>query len=161
MATRQVVAIAGSPGGLWNPINATGLIVIGIALGMAFVWVTTRKQKVRVVRPFLCGEVPVAGGPVAPRIIDTPGSPDRFRMPGTHFYKTIGKLPIIGGWIANAQLGAMDVYHWSAKHGKTFVELLRAQHTGLLNLYVAWVVIGLVVTLAYLLISTYLPAAGM
>jgi hypothetical protein len=48
----------------------------------------------------------------------------------------------------------MDVYHWSAKHGQAFVEVLRGQHTGLISLYVAWVVIGLAVTLVYLLVST-------
>ncbi len=126
--------------GFWNPSQATGLIVIGIAIGLGFVWVSTRKQRVRVVRPFLAGEVPA----------DTD---DRFRVPGTHFYKTLSELPLIGPLLKHGQMGAMDVYHWSGRHGQTLVELLRRQHTGLISLYVAWVLIGLIATLTYLLLS--------
>ena len=78
---------------------------------------------------------------------------DRFRVPGTHFYETIRKLPVLGGWIHHGENQAMDAYHWSARHGKTFVEMLRRMHTGLLSLYVAWCFLGLAVTLVYLLIQ--------
>jgi formate hydrogenlyase subunit 3/multisubunit Na+/H+ antiporter MnhD subunit len=126
--------------GLWNPTQATGLILIGILIGMGFVWVFTRGTKVRIVRPFLGGEVPAA-------------SDDRFRVPGTHFYETISKLPIIGALLKHGQGGAMDLYHWSARYGGTLVELLRKQHTGLISLYVAWALIGLTVILVYLILS--------
>ncbi len=126
--------------GLWSPVQALWLIVIGVLLGAAFVWVSTRKQRVRVVRPFLGGEMAAAGD-------------DRFRVPGTHFYETIAKLPVVGPLLAQGEGGAMDLYHWSGKHGTTFVEMLRSQHTGLLGLYVAWCLIGLIVTLVYLLLS--------
>jgi formate hydrogenlyase subunit 3/multisubunit Na+/H+ antiporter MnhD subunit len=139
--------------GLWQPGQATGLILIGILLGLLFVWVSTRGAKVRVVRPFLAGEVPHGPGPGRP--YKGSGMPaDRFRIPGTHFYETMGKLPIVGPLLKHGGRGAMDVYHWSAKHGQAFVEVLRGQHTGLISLYVAWVVIGLAVTLVYLLVST-------
>ena len=127
--------------GMWDPSQAAVLIVVGIVLGLLLVGLASAWRKVRVVRPFLAGEVPSADD-------------DRFRVPGTHFYETIGKLPIIGPWLAQGEAGAMDVYHWSSKYGKTFVEMLRAQHTGLISLYVAWVVLGLTVTLVYLLLST-------
>ncbi|HUS46949.1 MAG TPA: complex I subunit 5 family protein [Phycisphaerae bacterium] len=126
--------------GLWNPTQATGLVVIGIILGLAFRWVMTRPAKVRVVRPFLAGEVPSA-------------SDDRFRLPGTGFYETVAKLPVLGGLLKHGQAGAMDVYYWAGKHGGTLVEVLRGWHTGLINLYVAWVLLGLTVTLVYLLLS--------
>jgi len=126
--------------GLWNPTQATGLIFIGVLLGTALVWIATWRRKVRVVRPFLAGEVPAADD-------------DRFRVPGTHFYETISKLPFVGVLLRHGEAGAMDPYHWAGKYGKTLVELLRAQHTGLLSLYVAWCLIGLTVTLIYLLLS--------
>jgi hypothetical protein len=47
----------------------------------------------------------------------------------------------------------MDLYYWSGKHGGTLVQLLRAQHTGLLSLYVTWCLVGLTVTLVYLLLT--------
>jgi len=127
--------------GLWAPSQATVLILIGILLGLGLVMVVSIGRKVRVVRPFLAGEVPVS-------------TDDRFRVPGTHFYETIARLPLIGPLLRQGESGAMDVYHWSGRHGHTFVEMLRAQHTGLLSLYVAWVLIGLIVTLVYLLLST-------
>ncbi|MCK4600829.1 MAG: hypothetical protein KAU28_00080, partial [Phycisphaerae bacterium] len=126
--------------GLWNPVQATVLILIGIILGSGFVWVWTYRRKVRVVRPFLAGEVPAVDD-------------DRFRVPGSHFYETISKLPIIGPLLAQGQAGAMDLYHWSGKYGRSFIEMLRSQHTGLISLYVAWCILGLTVTLIYLLLS--------
>ena len=113
---------------------------IGVLLGTALVGIATWRRKVRVVRPFLAGEVPAADD-------------DRFRVPGTHFYETIAKLPFVGALLGHGEAGAMDPYHWFGKHGKSLVELLRAQHTGLLSLYVAWCLIGLTVTLIYLLLS--------
>jgi hypothetical protein len=74
-------------------------------------------------------------------------------VPGTHFYETISRVPIVGPLLAGGEAGAMDPYHWSGKHGHTFVELLRRQHTGLLSLYVAWAAVGMTVTLLYLLLS--------
>jgi len=126
--------------GLWRPTQATGLILIGLIIGGGFVWVSARKSKIRLVRPFLAGEVP------AP-------TDDRFRVPGTHFYETIGKLPIIGALLTHGEGGAMDPYYWSGKHGHTFVEVLRKAHTGLLGLYAAWCLLGLTVTLVYLLLA--------
>jgi hypothetical protein len=128
------------PQGLWSPGRATVLILLGIAIGLGFVWVSSFGRRIRVVRPFLGGEVPAPGD-------------GRFRVPGTQFYETIHKLPVVGGLLDNGQAGAMDVYYWSGKHGGTLVQLLRAQHTGLLSLYVTWCLVGLTVTLVYLLLT--------
>jgi len=126
--------------GLWSPTQATGLIIIGLVLGLIFAWVTAGRAQARVVRPFLAGEVPTAAD-------------DRFRVPGTHFYETVAKLPLVGPLLAHGEAGAMDLYHWSGKHGNTLVQMLRAQHTGLLSLYVAWSLVGLMTTLVYLLLT--------
>jgi len=136
----DVEGVSTGPIGLWNPTQATGLILIGLLLGIGFVWVATRPARVRMVRPFLGGEVP---------------SPDdgRFRVPGTQFYETIRKLPVIGTLLRNGERGAMDLYGWSGRYGHSFVELLRSQHTGLISLYVAWCVLGLTATLVYLLVT--------
>jgi formate hydrogenlyase subunit 3/multisubunit Na+/H+ antiporter MnhD subunit len=124
--------------GLWSPAQATGLIGIGLVLGGVFAWLARGGKKVRVVRPFLGGEVPAPDD-------------DRFRVPGTHFYETIGRLPIVGRLLSEGESSAFDLYYWSGKHGHTLVEVLRAQHTGLLSLYVAWGLLGLVATMVYLL----------
>jgi len=126
--------------GVWGPGQATVLVLIGIALGVVLVWLSSRPKRMRIVRPFLAGEVL------------TPGD-DRFRVPGTHFYETIGKLPGLGPLLAHGERGAMDLYYWSGKHGNTLVQTLRAQHTGLISLYVAWCLVGVTATLVYLLVS--------
>jgi formate hydrogenlyase subunit 3/multisubunit Na+/H+ antiporter MnhD subunit len=139
--------------GLWNPTQATGLILIGIALGVILLWIATGGRRVRIVRPFIAGEVPQPVGHRDPRrVYDEVGRPERFRVAGTHFYDTISHLPVIGAALKHGEAGAMDAYHWSGRHGKTFVQTLRAQHTGLLNLYVAWVFLGLTVIVVYLLL---------
>jgi formate hydrogenlyase subunit 3/multisubunit Na+/H+ antiporter MnhD subunit len=129
----------GTPTGHWEPARATMLLLIGMLLGTGLLWLSSRR--VRVVRPFLCGEVPAA-------------TDDRFRVPATHFYETVQKLPWVGPMLAHGQLGAMDLYYWCGKHGHVVVDVLRAQHTGLISLYAAWCVIGFVVTLGYILLSS-------
>jgi len=126
--------------GFWSPTQATGLILLGILLGLLLVWLSTIGKRVRVVRPFLGGEV------AAP-------DDDRFRVPGTHFYRTVADLPLVGPLLAHGERGAMDLYHWAARHGNTFVQLLRSVHTGLLSLYAAWCLVGLTAILLYLFLT--------
>ena len=128
-----------SAGGLWQPGVALGLILIGFAGGFVLLAIFSSK-KVKVVRPFLGGEI-------------ARGGDDRWRMPGTGFYETIQRLPVLGALLDHGEQGAMDAYHWLGRHGESLVRLLRAQHTGLISLYVAWCAIGLAVTLVYLLIA--------
>jgi len=127
--------------GLWNPTQVTVLLILGIVGGVALVWIMARSRNVRVVRPFLGGEVPAE-------------TDDRFRLPGTHLYRTVEEMPHLGPLLKHGQAGALDLYRWSGRYGGRFVQLLRAQHSGLLGLYVAWCLIGLVVTVIYLVVST-------
>ncbi|MFW6159011.1 MAG: proton-conducting transporter membrane subunit, partial [Planctomycetota bacterium] len=126
--------------GYWSPTQATGLILLGLALGLLLLGLVSMGKRVRVVRPFLAGEVPAPDD-------------DRFRFPGTGFYLTVARLPILGPWLAQAEGGAVDLYHWSGRHGNTFVQFLRRLHTGLVSLYVAWCLTGLTVILIYLLMT--------
>lgn len=78
-------AMTTAVGGLWNPSVAMGLILIGTACGMILSGILAT-GRVRVVRPFLSGEI--GTGP------DAAGD-DRFRIRGTDFYETLHRLPII------------------------------------------------------------------
>jgi len=138
--TSDVESVQTAGLGYWSATQATGLILVGIFLGLVFVALFTWRKKVRIVRPFLAGEV-------------ASSTDDRWRVPGTHFYESISKLPIVGPLLEHGEAGAMDPYHWSGRHGKTFVQLLRRMHTGLISLYVAWALGGLVIILIYLLLA--------
>ena len=106
-------------GGLWKPGIATGLILLGVVIGLGLMILMKVSKSIRVVRPFLAGEVP-------------PEPDDRFRVPGTHFYETIARLPGIGPALRHGEAGAMDPYHWSARHACSLVELLRRQRSEVL-----------------------------
>ncbi len=124
--------------GLWGPSVATGLVLIGVGGGLALLGVFALKR-VRVVRPFVAGEIFIGD--------------DRVRVPGTGFYETIRQMPLLGALMKHGERGAMDLYRWLGRYGGGVVGVLRSQHTGLVSLYVAWCVVGLAVTLIYLLIT--------
>jgi len=141
----EVISVSGSAVrtgdlGFWSATPTTGLILIGLVLGLILAGLVTLGKRVRVVRPFLAGEVPAPDD-------------DRFRWPGTAFYRTIARLPLLGPWLTHAEGGAVDPYYWSARHGNTFVQVLRRAHTGLVSLYVTWCLTGLTVILMYLLVT--------
>ncbi len=126
-------------GGLWSPSVALGLILIGIFGGMVLLIIFAATKTRRIVRPFLSGEIGTGD--------------DRFRIRGTGFYETVRRLPVLGTLLKHGEGGAMDPYHWFGRFGGTFVNLLRAQHTGLISLYISWCIVGLAVILVYLLIT--------
>ena len=75
---------------------------------------------------------------------------------GTGFYTTIGELPGIKGIYNDAQREIFDIYHVAAHFGSSLVNMLRRCQTGVLSLYVSWVILGLVIILMYLII----PSSG-
>ncbi len=145
LGVSQISVIDGTvetgPIGLWNPTQATGLILLGILIGLLLLGIGVLGSRMRVVRPFYAGE------------IKPQQANQSFRVPGTELYETIAKLPVIGPLLVQAEGGAMDPYHWSGKYGKGIVETLRAQHTGLISLYVAWCLGGIAAIVIYLLVT--------
>ncbi|MBM3308011.1 MAG: hypothetical protein FJY74_06780 [Candidatus Eisenbacteria bacterium] len=114
--------------GFWNPSTATGLIVIGLVLGLLIVSVG-RFAKRRVGRVFIGGE----------RVT----SLDAMHVPGTGFYHTIRDVKGLHGMLENAEAKVFDVYEVGGRIGNVFVQGLRSIHNGVLSTYLAWCVIGL------------------
>jgi len=124
--------------GLWAPGPATALILLGLLGGLLFYVIgKVAAARVRLVRPFVGGDV----------FADE----SQLRVPGTAFYETIRHLPGLRGAIVDGQEGAFDAYNLAGRHGNTLVQLLRRQHTGVLGLYVSWVLLGVAVILFYLM----------
>lgn len=124
--------------GNWSPSAALGLILVGILAGLA-IPAAFALRKVRRVRPFYSGEL-LSGD-------------DRYRMPGTAFYQSVKTMRGIGPLLEQGARGSMDVYHMAGRYGLSLINLLRAQHTGLICLYVAWCVLGMAATVIYLMLS--------
>jgi formate hydrogenlyase subunit 3/multisubunit Na+/H+ antiporter MnhD subunit len=115
--------------GFWNPSMATGLIILGILIGLlifAMGKLTTR----RVGHVFIGGTKP-------------PEPLDAMHVPGSGFYNTIKETKGLRGAFANAEQRVFDVYEVGGRIGGVFVQGLRAMHSGVLSMYLAWAVIGL------------------
>ena len=122
--------------GLWGPGAAVALIIVGLLLGLVL-YGLGRTLKVRRTRPFIAGEV------------DLPDT----QVSGTGFYLTVRELPGIRAFYGDAERQAFDVYRVAGQVGSAVVAALRKLHTGVLEVYVTWVVVGvgLVMALLFLL----------
>jgi formate hydrogenlyase subunit 3/multisubunit Na+/H+ antiporter MnhD subunit len=122
--------------GLWGPVPATILILLGLLGGAAF-YLIGQVSNVRVTNTFIGGEM----------LENSPA----IKVPATSFYHTIEHMPGVGGALQDGSRGAFDVYRLGGRYGGAFVEVLRRQHTGVLSLYVSWCLVGAVVIIAYLM----------
>jgi NADH:ubiquinone oxidoreductase subunit 5 (subunit L)/multisubunit Na+/H+ antiporter MnhA subunit len=121
--------------GLWKSTLATGLIVIGLVIGVV-IYLFGTAMKVRTTSVFVGGEV-----------VDAEES----RVPGTGFYKTVTDMPGLGTIYRDAEQGTYDLYVLGGRYGKKIVDVLRGMHTGIVSTYVALSVAGLGIILFLLL----------
>lgn len=124
MAGGQAILI-----GSWDSVLATGLLAMGLVIGLAIVVWCLLAGKVRTVPTWTCGEV-------------QPN--EQMIVPGTHFYKTISSMSWLRPLYAGQEKGWFDLYHVGGGVGGAVVSLLRYLHSGLLPMYVTWVTLGLV-----------------
>lgn len=120
--------------GWWNPGLAAVLLAVAAFLG----WVLY-----------------AVGRPAPPRVVDAFVAGERFGanppfFSGTHFYAGLMRLPVLGSVVREAEAGVFDLYRWAEVLGQVVVNALRAVHTGLLNLYVSWALLGLAVVVLVL-----------
>jgi formate hydrogenlyase subunit 3/multisubunit Na+/H+ antiporter MnhD subunit len=120
--------------GFWGPIGAVVLLLVALGLGLLF-YGLGRAMKVRRVRSFVAGEVDL---------------PAPTQVSGTGFYLTVRDLPFIRGLYSDAEKEAFDVYRVGGQLGAAVVSGLRELHTGVLEVYVTWVVVGVAVVIALL-----------
>ncbi|MCK5271870.1 MAG: hypothetical protein KAJ52_04810 [Sedimentisphaerales bacterium] len=120
---------------LWNPVLATGLLLLALAVGVLIFYLGKGFQ-VRRTRTYIGGE----------KI-----EPGNFHYSGTNFYTTVRELWGIRQIYQAAEHYIFDLYHFVGRVGGILVESLRLIHTGVLSLYVSWVVIGLIIILIVLL----------
>jgi formate hydrogenlyase subunit 3/multisubunit Na+/H+ antiporter MnhD subunit len=115
--------------GFWNPSIATGLIILGILVGL-LIFAAGKLTTRRVGHIFIGGTKP-------------PDQLDTMHVSGTGFYNTIKETKGLRGIFANAEEGVFDVYEVGGRIGNVFVKGLRSVPNGVLSTYLAWAVIGL------------------
>jgi formate hydrogenlyase subunit 3/multisubunit Na+/H+ antiporter MnhD subunit len=118
--------------GTWDSILATGLIVVGIALGLLIMLIASYSRKVRSVPTWTCGEI-------------QPN--EQMAILGTHFYKTVSSMGGFRQLYAGQEKGYFDLYNQSGRLGLAFTAFLRWLHSGVLPMYLTWVTVGLVIVL--------------
>jgi hypothetical protein len=117
--------------GLYQPIVLLLLFLIVFALGIGVYMVT---KNVRFDDIYLGGMAPL----------------ERFRIVGTAFYNEIRNMRGLKGIYDAADKHAFDAYDLGEKASLTLSRLFQKAHPGLLQLYVLFIVIGVVIFLLVL-----------
>jgi len=114
----------------WSSGLATILIIIGIGLGV-LIWLIAKLSKnLRTVPTWTCGEVQ---------------NNEDMRIPGTHFYKTVSRMGGLKQLYTGQEKGYFDPYNQGGRCGLGLTDFLRWLHSGVLPMYLTWVVLGLLI----------------
>jgi hypothetical protein len=124
-----------APLGIWSSGWATGLIVVGLLVGLVIYALGRYRKSARVVAPFTGGEE-----------LDQ----ETGRVMGTRFYDTIRSMPVLKGIYGAQEKGRLDPAAWIGAAGLGFTAGLRRIHNGLLSWYLSWSLFGIVLLLLLL-----------
>jgi formate hydrogenlyase subunit 3/multisubunit Na+/H+ antiporter MnhD subunit len=118
--------------GTWESVLATGLLALGVVVGLLILLVGLVSRKVRIVPTWTCGEV-------------QPN--EQMIIPGTGFYKTVSAMGGLRQLYTSQEKGHFDLYNQGGRMGLILTELLRWLHSGVLPMYLTWVTLGLLIIL--------------
>ncbi|MBN1781460.1 NADH dehydrogenase [bacterium] len=116
--------------GNWVPDTATLLLFVGFLIGIV-IYLFGKIQHIREADPFTGGEK----------------TRTENRITGTGFYDTIRQLPVMRHMYHWAEEKRFDVYEQMDLWAHRVAGLLRQAHTGLLTMYIFWVLAGLIALL--------------
>lgn len=113
--------------GIWDPGIATGLILIGILIGIV-IYALIIPKKSRRVGVFIGGE-----------------DPDMLeRVTGTDFYDTIKDIKVLHPLYAKEEARDLDIYDGGKKLVSLFTGILQNLHNGILPTYLVWCLLGMI-----------------
>jgi NADH:ubiquinone oxidoreductase subunit 5 (subunit L)/multisubunit Na+/H+ antiporter MnhA subunit len=118
--------------GVWESQLATTLIIVGIILGIVLFLVGILARKVRIVPTWICGEIQ---------------ENEEMIIPGTHFYKTVSSMGGLKQLYSGQEKGYFDLYNQFGALGFALTSFLRWLHSGVLSMYLTWVILGLLILL--------------
>ena len=111
--------------GAWQPVPATILILVGLAIG-AGGYLFLRTAKFRETDTFVGGADPDSLG----------------RVDGTEFYNTVTDIKLVGRVVKSEARGAFDIYSISSSIVKAMSRPLSFLHNGILPTYMVWCLLG-------------------
>jgi len=117
------------PAGAWVPIAATGLLLLGLAIGLVIYLMSN--FNLRTSKAFIGGEE------------ETPD----MRLSGTDFYNALRDYGLMRWLYKGAEKGLFDVYIVGRAVTGYFIRDLKLLHSGVLPSYLSWMLVGLVILL--------------
>ena len=114
--------------GFWSPRLATMMILLGIVIGIVIYLLGQVKWKsVREANSFVGGEK----------------LPVQTRVSGTGFYYTIQNMSGFRKLFHRAEGKSFDIYNVTGDIASGIVKLFQKAHTGILTMYILWLIIGM------------------
>ena len=114
--------------GMWRPVIATVLIVIGIMAGLLVFWLLKAGARFRTVGTFIGGE-----------------EPEEFdRVSGTEFYDTLKDMEGLKALYKAEDEKRLDIYEQGKNAVFFFTRRLQYLHNGILPTYLVWCILGMV-----------------
>lgn len=122
-------------GGMWQPALATLLLLISLGAGM-IAYMLASSGGTRTTTVFVGGEK---------------FEHEDLRYPGTGLYSTISDLSPLKTMYEDAGKGVYDLYVLGGRYGRSFINILREAHNGIVSTYLAFMLVGLVYLFFYLI----------
>lgn len=123
-------------GAQWDALWATVLLLLGVGVAvLVLVAGGLLAKKIRIVHTWTCGE-------------RQPN--EQMIIPGTHFYKTVSSMEGLRQVYQSQEKGYFDPYLYGAKTGLALTGMLKWLHSGVLSVYLTWVVVGLLLMVIFL-----------
>ncbi len=116
----------------WHAGGATVLLVIALLIGLFVYWISGLFSRLRRVPTWVGG---------------SQHDPERAYFPGTEFYRTIQRLPVISSLYGYQSRGFFDIYELGSRFSVGVASYFSNLHSGVLSTYVTWALVGLVVYL--------------
>ncbi len=122
--------------GIWSPGLATGLIIVGIVVGI-IIYLLGTVAKTRETEIFVGGEI----------VKEHP----EMRLSGTEFYNTIKEMGFLRTIYRLAEKKVFDIYDIGKTITSGFNKVLGTLHNGVLPTYLAWCLLGMIILFFILL----------
>ncbi|MBS4016323.1 MAG: NADH-quinone oxidoreductase subunit L [Candidatus Latescibacteria bacterium] len=144
--------------GFWSPGLATILMLAGVGIGV-IVYLLSRTKKTRQADVFIGGELISAqtsavmtlpdGGQTITSVVDI----NEASVPGTAFYDSIKKVPLLDDTYRAADTKFFDIYEQAKKITEPIIKAFKKLHDGLLHTYLGWIFLGAVAIMIVFLVA--------